>query len=61
MLPDIFQKHREDSTILPLKLKKFAENCLNEHFTLIVDFRPSDRQIAENVRQRTLFPKLELR
>ncbi len=46
MFPEILQKCSEDLTILPLKLKTVAENCLNENFTSIVDFRPSDRQIA---------------
>ncbi len=44
-----------------LKITKVGEICRSENVTLIVDFRPSDRQIAENVRQSTLMLKLELR
>ncbi len=58
MFPEIFQKIQGRLHNFALKIKKkIAENCLNENFTLILDFRPVKRPIAENARQSTLIPK----
>ncbi len=40
------------------KIKKVAENFLHENFTLNVNLSPSDRQIAEKLRQSTLIFKV---
>ncbi len=41
--------------------QKVTENFLDKNFTLNVGFRPSDRQLAKNVRRSTVISKLEPR